>query len=79
MDEGVDLLTGLVAAIVAGLLVVRVARGVRVGEMPLYRTRVTRGAMGPGKFAALVGFNAALALAMGLIAVDLLLGLGLRG
>lgn len=79
MDAGIDLFTGLVAAVVAGLLVKRVIVALRTGTVPLYKTRMTRSEAGEGKFLALVGLNAMGAVAMGIIAADLLLGLGLRG
>lgn len=78
MEASIDLFTGLVAAVVAGLLVKRVIVALQTGTVPLYKTRMTRSEAGEGKFFALVGLNALGAVAMGIIAADLLLGLGLR-
>ena len=77
-DAAIDLFTGVVALIVAGLLVKRVLVALRDGIVPLYKTRLTRAEAGEGKFLALVGLNAFGAVAMAAIGLDLLLGLGLR-
>ena len=77
-DAAIDLFTGIVALIVAGLLVKRVIVALRDGIIPLYKTRMTRAEAGEGKFRTLVGLNAFAALAMLAIGLDLLLGLGFR-
>ena len=51
----------------------------RVGEMPLYRTRLHRSGLGAGKYAALIGLHVALIALLLVIAADLLFGLNLRG
>lgn len=77
-DAAIDLLTGIVALVVAGLLVKRVVVALKDGIIPLYKTRMTRAEAGEGKFLTLVGLNALGALAMLAIGLDLLLDLGLR-
>lgn len=77
-DNGIDLFTGIVALIVAGVLVKRVVLALKDGVIPLYKTRLTRAEAGEGKFLSLVGLNAFGALVMAVIGLDLLLGLGLR-
>jgi hypothetical protein len=77
--SGENLFVGLVALAVAAALALRIARALRTGEVPLYRTRVSRAEAGAAKFHALVGLNALAMLLLLVIAADLLLGLGLRG
>ncbi|MBW0145808.1 hypothetical protein [Sphingomicrobium clamense] len=77
-DAAVDLFTGIVALIVAGLLVKRVVVAMRDGIIPLYKTRMTREEAGEAKFKTLVALNMVGALAMFAIGSDLLLDLGLR-
>ena len=77
-EASIDLFTGIVALVVAGLLVKRVVVALKDGIVPLYKTRLTRAEAGEGKFLALVGLNALGALAMLAIGADLLFGLGLR-
>ena len=79
LPRGEDLLVGTACALLAALLLRRVASGLRDGSMPLYRTRMSRAEVGEGKFAALVALNLLLLVLMTVIAADLLLGLGLRG
>lgn len=76
--RGEDLLVGAICLIMALLLVGRIGRALRMGEVPLYRTRLTRAEAGDAKFFTLVALNAILFVAMFVIAADLLLGLGLR-
>ena len=75
---GEDILLGVVALMLAALLVRRIAQALRTGEVPLYRTRISRDEAGPAKFAALVALNALVLVVMLVIAADMLLGLGLR-
>ena len=77
-DASIDIFTGIVALVVAGVLVKRVVLALKDGVVPLYKTRMTRAEAGEGKFLALVGLNAFGALAMAAIGFDLLIGLGLR-
>ena len=65
-------------AILAVVLVLRIGRALRTGEVPLYRTRLNRMEAGDGRFFALVALNGVAFLAMFVIAADLIFGLGLR-
>ena len=73
-----DILLGIIALVVSALLARRIAQALRTGQVPLYRTRISRDEAGPAKFAALVGVNVLALILMLLIAADMLLGLGLR-
>ncbi|MFC7535820.1 hypothetical protein ACFQPG_00390 [Sphingomonas sp. GCM10030256] len=77
-DRGTDLIVGVGCLILALLLILRIGRALRTGEVPLYRTRVTRAEAGDARFFTLVGLNAAAFVAMFVIAADLIFGLGLR-
>ncbi|WP_265571570.1 hypothetical protein [Sphingomicrobium nitratireducens] len=77
-DAAIDLFTGVVALVVAGLLARRVFTALTDGVIPLYRTRLTRAEAGEAKFKTLVLFNAGLSLFMLVIGLDLTIGLGLR-
>ncbi len=74
-----EMLVGIVALVLAGLLVRRVAAALRTGEVPLYRTRMKRSEVGTAKFNALVALNAVGAVVIAVIGADLLFGLGLKG
>ena len=73
-----DLIIGLGCAVLAVLLVLRIGHALRTGEVPLYRTRLRRTEAGEARFWALVAINVAAFVAMFMIAVDLIFGLGLR-
>jgi hypothetical protein len=72
-----DLLVGGIAAIVAGLILSRIVRGVREGRLPVYRTYITREA-GAAKFNTMLALHILSLVAVSWIAADLLLGLNLR-
>ena len=72
-----DLLVGLIGLVLLLLIARRVLRGLREGQLPLYRTYVRR-SEGEAKFAALLGVHVLSFFAVGAIAADLLLNLGLR-
>lgn len=74
-----EMLVGALALLLAALLVRRVIVALRSGEVPLYRTRLTRAEAGETKFRTLLALNALGALALAIIGLDLLLGLGLKG
>ena len=74
-----EMLVGALALLLAALLVRRVILALRTGEVPLYRTRLTRAEAGAAKFRTLLALNALGALALVVIGLDLLLGLGLKG
>ena len=75
---GENVLVGALCLVLAAANAWRVWTAHRRGEVPLYRTRLRRDAMGPGKYAALVAMHVGLTLLLVVIAADLLLGLGLR-
>ena len=77
--RGEDVLMGVACFLLALALLRRILLGLRDGAMPVYRTRLSRGEAGPGKFGALVAANALVMVLLTVIAADLLLGLGLRG
>ena len=79
MNAGADLVIGIGCAVLAVLLVLRIGRALRTGEVPLYRTRLSRAEAGGARFFALVALNVLAFIAMFVIAVDLIFGLGLRG
>ncbi|HEX9954264.1 MAG TPA: hypothetical protein VGB48_03495 [Allosphingosinicella sp.] len=72
-----DFLVGMVAAVVAGMILGRIVRGLREGRLPVYRTYIGREA-GAAKFNTLLALHAISLLAVALIAIDLLLGLNLK-
>lgn len=79
MPPGEDLLLGIVCLGLVAALGWRLRTAFITGTIPVYRTRITRVEAGDTKFFALVGLNAAGMVLLGVIAADLLLGLGLRG
>jgi hypothetical protein len=78
-ERGDELFVGTVCAVLTVLLVVRIGRALRTGEIPLYRTRLRRGEAGDARFLVLVALNVGLFVLMFVIAADLLLGLRLQG
>ena len=72
-----EFLVGVVALLLVPLIAVRIVRGLRDGELPLYRTRLTRDA-GAARFNLLLALHAASLLLIAVIAADLLFGLGIR-
>jgi hypothetical protein len=72
-----ELLVGIVALALLPLIGWRVWRGLKNGQLPVYRTRLHREDSGP-KFAVLLTLHALAFLLVALVAADLLLGLGLR-
>lgn len=77
-DRGAELIIGLGCAVLAVLLVLRIGRALRTGQVPLYRTRLTRAETGEARFWTLVGINVLAFIAMFVIAADLILDLELR-
>jgi hypothetical protein len=77
IDNPADLLVGLIALVLVALIGRRIARGMRDGRLPLYRSAIHR-ADGSAKFNALLVLHALSLLLVALVAADLLLGLGLR-
>ena len=72
-----EFLVGLVALLLVPLIAWRILRGLRAGEMPLYRGRLGRDA-GSARFNVLLTLHMLSLLLAALVAADLLLGLGLR-
>ena len=72
-----NLLIGLVCLALVPLIGMRIVRGVRSGQMPVYRTYLDRDG-NEGKFYALLALNGAALILVAVIAADLLLGLNLR-
>jgi len=71
------LLVGLVALGLVPLIVMRIVRELRTGQLPIYRTMLHRDGNGP-KYYALLAVHVASLVIIGVIAADLLLGLDLR-
>ena len=77
-DRGTELIIGIGCAVLAVLLVLRIGRALRTGEVPLYRARLRRAEAGDARFFVLLGVNVAAFVAMFVIAADLIFGLGFR-
>ena len=73
-----ELFVGAVCVVLALLLLRRLALALRTGEIPLYRTRLSRAEAGDARFWTLVAINAGLFVLLFVIAADLLLELGFR-
>jgi hypothetical protein len=76
--RGEELLIGGLCAVLALLILRRIAIALRSGEVPLYRIRLKRAEAGEARFWGLVLVNAAMFVLLFFIAADLLLGLGYR-
>ena len=72
-----NLVVGLIALALLPVIGWRIWRGVKQGELPLYKTRIDR-SVGAAKFNFLLGLHALLFLLIAVVAADLLLGLGLK-
>jgi hypothetical protein len=72
-----NMLVGAIAAVVAGLILSRIVRGVREGRLPVYRTYIERDA-GAAKFNVMLALHVLSLIAVAWIAADLLLGLNLK-
>jgi predicted small integral membrane protein len=77
MSGGGDLLVGLIALALLPLIGWRILRGFGQGRLPIYRTSLTREDSG-SKFAVLMALHVLSLIVVGLVAADLLFGLGLR-
>ena len=75
--QGENFFVGLVALALLPVIGWRIWRGLRDGQLPVYRTRLHREESG-SKFAVLLGLHALAFALIALVAADLLLGLGLR-
>lgn len=72
-----NLLVGLVGLALVPLIAVRIVRGLRTGQLPVYRTYVGRDA-DRTKFTVMLALHAVSLALIAFIAADLLLGLGFR-
>ena len=72
-----DLLVGLIALALVPLIALRIARGLRDGQLPLYRSRIGREA-GTARFRTLLVLHGVSLVLMAVAAAELLLDLGLR-
>ena len=77
-SSGENLVVGLLALALLPVIGWRIWRGVKRGQLPLYKTRIDRAEAGVAKFNFLLGFHVLLFLLVAVVAADLLLGLGLR-
>ena len=75
--SGENLFVGLIALALLPVIGWRIWRGIRHGQLPLYKTRIDR-SVGAAKFNFLLGLHVLLFLLIAVVAVDLLLGLGLK-
>ena len=75
--QGENLLVGLVALALLPVIGWRIWRGLKYGQLPLYRTRVDRD-VGAAKFNTLLVLHGLVFLLIAVVAADLLFGLGLR-
>ena len=76
--QGENLLVGLIALALVPVIGWRIWRGIKYGQLPLYRTRIDRGTAGAAKFNFLLGLHVLVMLLIAVIAVDLVFGLGLK-
>ena len=76
-SQGENLVVGLIALALLPVIGWRIWRGLKQGELPLYKTRIDRG-VGAGKFNFLLGLHVLIFLLIAVVAADLLLGLGLK-
>ena len=76
--RGEELFVGAICVVFALLIMRRIAKAVRTGEIPLYRTQLRRGDAGEARFWGLVAINGSLFVVLFFIAADLLLNLGFR-
>ena len=71
-----NLIVGLFALALLPVIGWRIWRGIRHGQLPLYRSRIDRD-VGAAKFNTLLVLHVVVFLLIALVAADLLLGLGL--
>jgi hypothetical protein len=76
-SQGENLVVGLIAVALLPAIGWRIWRGVKLGQLPLYKTRIDRSA-GGGKFHFLLVLHVVIFLLIAVVAADLLLGLGLK-
>jgi hypothetical protein len=76
--QGENILVGLIALALLPVIGWRIWRGLKYGQLPVYRTRLDRADAGAAKFNVLLGLHVLVMLLLAVVAVDLLLGLGLK-
>jgi hypothetical protein len=76
--RGEELIVGAIVAVLALLILRRIALALRTGEIPLYKRRMSRAEAGAARFNTLLLLNGGLFVLLFFIAADLLLGLGYR-
>lgn len=76
--NGENIFVGLVALALLPVIGWRIWRGLKDGQLPLYRTRINRDEAGAAKFNTLLALHVLVLLVIAVVAADLLLGLGLR-
>lgn len=67
-----EILVGVIAAVLAFLLALRIRHALRTGEVPLYKKRVNRAAIGDAKFFTVVAVNWIAMMLLAWIAADLI-------
>lgn len=72
-----NIVVGLIALALLPVIGWRIWRGIKGGQLPLYKTRIDRSA-GVAKFNVLLGLHFLLFVLIAVVATDLLLGLGLK-
>ena len=72
-----DMLVGLIGLALLAMIALRIRRGLADGELPIYRTRLSRDG-NESKFRFLLALHALSFVVIALITADLLFGLGLR-
>jgi hypothetical protein len=77
-SRGEELIVGAICAVLALLILRRMAQAIRTGAVARDRTRWTRAEAGEARYFGLLVLNGALFVLLFFIATDLLLGLGLR-
>jgi hypothetical protein len=77
MSSSQDMLVGGIAALVAGMILSRIVRGLREGRLPLYRTYIEREA-GTAKFNTVLALHVLSLIAVAWIAIDLLLEVDMK-
>ena len=76
--SGENFLVGLLALALLPVIGWRIWRGMKQGQLPLYKTRIDRAEAGVAKFNFLLGLHMLIFLLIAVVAADLLLGLGLK-
>ena len=76
-NQSENLVVGIIALALLPVIGWRIWRGLKQGELPLYKTRIDR-SVGATKFNFLLGLHVLLFLLIAVVAADLLLNLGLK-